>query len=484
MSLAPYPYKTMYRLATLTTLALAFFLTALPSFAQVARFEGLGLGPGETTSLALGISADGSTVVGWTLASDGIQQAFRWRDGEMEALDRIPGSEGLQHKAYAASADGSVVVGGTLGRATPDDPSSIAWRWGNGETRVIHDPERCSRYTAAYDISADGSIVVGDCGNGNGQEATRWVDGEMEGLGWLPEATDEWSGADAVSGDGSTVVGNSRNETASAFGSAFHWTEEEGMVKLDEANWALEANGVTPDGSVVVGRNIVGIQAGDVVWRWEEGVGMQQLPLPEGWPLADPTDVSADGSIVVGRGGPPETLGTYPYAFIWTEEAGMRDLKQVLENDFGLDLTGWGDAGNNGIRRMEAWGISDDGTVIVGFGTNPDGILEAWRAEAPFGQPIADEATPEALADVLSAPSPNPASGTSTFTIAVEQGQHVSVEVFDALGRQVQTVYNGALAAGMSETLTLDASALPAGVYIIRATGEDFTRTRRVTVVR
>lgn len=97
---------------------------------------------------------------------------------------------------------------------------------------------------------------------------------------------------------------------------------------------------------------------------------------------------------------------------------------------------------------------------------------------------VADEATPEALADVLSAPSPNPASGRSTFTIAVERGQHVAVEVFDVMGRRVQTVYEGNLAAGMSETLTLDASALPTGVYVVRATGEDFRRTQRVTVVR
>lgn len=461
----------MYRLATLTTLALAFFLTALPSLAQVARFEPLG-SLGVSGSVALGISADGSTVVGYSAAPDGgANVAFRWKDGEMEAIDRVPGGQGNGHRAMAASADGSIVVGllDAGGGAAP-----VAWRWENGETTVIHDPERCT-HSYADGVSADGSIVVGRCNTEFGREAVRWVDGEIEGLGWLPEAADEWSGARAVSGDGSTVVGSSRNETFPNT-SAIRWTEEEGMVKLDEADWAAEAWGVTPDGSVIVGHS-VGIFGAEVVWRWEEGMGMQQLTLPEGY-SGFAWDVSADGSIIVGT----MRSATGPHAYIWTEEAGMRDLKEVLENDFGLDLTGWGD-GENG--RMEATGISDDGTVIVGFGTNPDdGLSEAWRAEAPFGVTIADEATPEALADVLSAPSPNPASGTSTFTVAVERGQHVAVEVFDALGRQVQTVYNGTLAAGMSERLTLDASALLAGVYIVRATGEDFVKTRRVTVVR
>lgn len=97
---------------------------------------------------------------------------------------------------------------------------------------------------------------------------------------------------------------------------------------------------------------------------------------------------------------------------------------------------------------------------------------------------VADEATPEALEEMLSFPSPNPVRGTSMFTVAVETGQNLTVELFDALGRRVETLYDGALTGGMSEALTLDASTLPAGVYVIRAQGEDFIRSRRVTVVR
>ncbi|RMF59220.1 MAG: hypothetical protein D6743_16610, partial [Calditrichaeota bacterium] len=51
---------------------------------------------------------------------------------------------------------------------------------------------------------------------------------------------------------------------------------------------------------------------------------------------------------------------------------GMRDLKLVLMEHYGLDLTGW--------KLETATGISDDGKTIVGGGTNPNGQPEAWIA--------------------------------------------------------------------------------------------------------
>ena len=61
---------------------------------------------------------------------------------------------------------------------------------------------------------------------------------------------------------------------------------------------------------------------------------------------------------------------------IWDEIHGSRNLKEVLTNDYGLDLSDWWDLDS-------ATGISDDGTVIVGYGTNPDGHIEAFRVVLP-----------------------------------------------------------------------------------------------------
>lgn len=130
--------------------------------------------------------------------------------------------------------------------------------------------------------------------------------------------------------------------------------------------------------------------------------------------------------------------------------------------------------------------VSADGQYVVGaakavhantFGNGGDVELIEFM-------PVNDEASPDAPSETLSAPSPNPASGISRLILSTERGQEVTVEVFDVTGRYVQTLYDGALAAGMSEVLTFDASALPAGVYAIRATGEGFSKTQRVTVVK
>jgi hypothetical protein len=40
------------------------------------------------------------------------------------------------------------------------------------------------------------------------------------------------------------------------------------------------------------------------------------------------------------------------------------------------------------------------------------------------------------------------------------------------------------VAAGRTEALRLDAQGLASGVYLVRVTGEAFTATRRVTLVR
>ncbi len=77
---------------------------------------------------------------------------------------------------------------------------------------------------------------------------------------------------------------------------------------------------------------------------------------------------SGDGSIVVGTG----TTDTGSEAFVWDRLNGMRNFRDLLVSNGGVDLTGW-------ILRA-ATGISDDGRTIVGWGENPDGNNEAWSA--------------------------------------------------------------------------------------------------------
>lgn len=60
---------------------------------------------------------------------------------------------------------------------------------------------------------------------------------------------------------------------------------------------------------------------------------------------------------------------------IWDAANGMQDLKGVLENTYGLNLTGWTLTG--------AYAISDEGSTITGTGGNASGNQEAWVARVP-----------------------------------------------------------------------------------------------------
>jgi hypothetical protein len=92
------------------------------------------------------------------------------------------------------------------------------------------------------------------------------------------------------------------------------------------------------------------------------------------------------------------------------------------------------------------------------------------------------EPSPEAAGAAL-AVSPNPVGGASAVvTITLPAAAAAArVAVFDVLGRQAGLLHQGPLPAGATP-LVLDAAALPAGVYIVRASGADLSVARSFTV--
>src|SRR5690606_14842386 len=73
-----------------------------------------------------------------------------------------------------------------------------------------------------------------------------------------------------------------------------------------------------------------------------------------------------------------------------------------------------------------------------------------------------------AARDVLGAPYPNPAHGAAVVPLVLTEPAEVTVSIYDVLGRRVATLAEGRFEAG-SHRIASDASALPAGIYVIRA---------------
>jgi probable HAF family extracellular repeat protein len=79
--------------------------------------------------------------------------------------------------------------------------------------------------------------------------------------------------------------------------------------------------------------------------------------------------VSADGSVVVGDS--TNSSGNWE-AFRWTQATHMQSINQWL--------AGAGVAAPAGWQLVSAYGVSANGTVVTGDGTDPNGNSEAWLA--------------------------------------------------------------------------------------------------------
>ncbi len=353
-------------------IALAAGFATCAAFAQPV-FEGLGDLPGGIRgSLATGVSADGSVVVG--IANFTFQpniagnEAFRWTRGTgMVSVGVLP-SRSSGSQANAVSADGSVIVGRSFSASEFE-----AFRWTqNAGMTGLGDITGGPFNSSALAASGDGSVVVGLGTRREGAtEPFRWsATTGMVGLGHFRGGA--FAAATDVSYDGMTVIGFDIGPNG---GEAFRWTKKSGHVGLGHlfgGGRLSSAHAVTPDGSSAVGSR--DSFQGNQAFLWTETAGMIGLgDLPGGAYFSSAEDISADGNTVVGRSS--TGMGGFgEEAFIWDPDRGVRNLRELLINDFGADLSQW--------LLVDAFGISDDGRTIVGWGFH-NGFDEAWMARIP-----------------------------------------------------------------------------------------------------
>jgi len=116
-----------------------------------------------------------------------------------------------------------------------------------------------------------------------------------------------------------------------------------------------------------------------------------------------------------------------------------------------------------------------------------------WQVNADTAQALYDRLflTGVELGEPLGLPGtfalgqarPNPASGSSQISFALERGGPVSLKVYDLSGRRVSTLVNGSLPAGTHE-VRFDGRGLPGGVYFYRLEAGNQSATRKLVLVR
>ncbi len=350
-------------------LSAAVFLGGGALAATPARIEILPSPPGTVMGGSYAVSRNGRVHAGW--ARDAISQlqvAVGWRvDAEhIEMIDPgdLPGGRVLG-TVQGVSADGSVWIG-----ASESDAGVQGFRW-TRETGMVALPDLPGGIVSSYanGVSADGKIIVGYSYGAEGGQAVMWTAAGVRALGWLP-ATFKVGNASSITPDGRVIVGSTASGNQMK---GFRWTEETGMVALEALDGInTHALAVSDDGQAVVGWAELPWPWGETSWIWTEERGFELIgDFPSGIWESWTWDLNHDGSLALGYG----TTEAGRTAFIWDRVHGQRPLQEVLEQDYGLDLSGW--------HLQDGRAFTADGRKISGTGNVPGGRLEAFVVTLP-----------------------------------------------------------------------------------------------------
>lgn len=168
----------------------------------------------------------------------------------------------------------------------------------------------------------------------------------------------------------------------------------------------------------------------------------------------------------------------------------------------GVALTLWGDdvttPQRDGAEAGEAFALrAERGPDVIDLTVDFAAVLSAPQGTGAEYMPDAvylvrelAALNPSASEDempngfMLSRARPNPASATSSITLEVAQTQHVTVALYDVLGRCVRRLHEGDLESGAEHRFAVGAAGLASGAYLVRVEGEKFAATRPLTVLR
>jgi hypothetical protein len=91
-----------------------------------------------------------------------------------------------------------------------------------------------------------------------------------------------------------------------------------------------------------------------------------------------------------------------------------------------------------------------------------------------------------ASAATLDAVFPQPVRSGSSANVMVTAGAEgtLRLALFDMLGREVGTLFEGTMSAGSSRIVLIPASALTPGIWFLRLSGADGVQLQKISVLR
>jgi hypothetical protein len=132
------------------------------------------------------------------------------------------------------------------------------------------------------------------------------------------------------------------------------------------------------------------------------------------------------------------------------------------------------DASHQRVQTTWNWRDLEKISVAV-VNTNPSGTENAGYTL------LMNASSPDE--DFIIQNYPNPFNNSTRITFAITESKPVRLEVYDSIGRRVQTLIDRQLESGF-HTVTFDASGLASGMYIFRITTDQLTRSRKMLLVK
>ena len=124
------------------------------------------------------------------------------------------------------------------------------------------------------------------------------------------------------------------------------------------------------------------------------------------------------------------------------------------------------------IEALRALKTSDVGVYVPG---SPTPLI------TPTNVSVEDGELPSRFS--LEQNFPNPFNPTTSITYTVESAEHITLEVFDLLGRSVRVLIDGVVAQG-EYTYQFEAGNLPSGMYLYRLSSGNETITRKMMLLK
>ncbi len=465
------------------------------------------------------------------------------RDGVWSPLSTYPGTSAVGRHSFASDGESvvlasvpspcgrGVVVGGAIASVGPDPTPGVGlWdgrSWQafsgrlsfedqDGEVRALA-PAGCEGGRPQF--FAAGRFTTVELADGTEVDVpgvVRW-----SGTAWEPLDGEAPEGiVDAVVFDGQTLylagplVGA---QTADAY-TVYRWQAGAGWAFVGGFDERVFTLALGPDGALYVGGSFATVRRLDgttvdarglarwtgSAWEWIGGPTsgsvrslafgrdgrlyagglFTRFAQPTGSTVLTPNLAVWDGVTWESVGSPGFPVNALAVGAAGRVYAGFADAGRFSQSPDRLAVLG-----TEGWRALNIHGggvaaLTLDGADLYVGGTftaagdTPSAYLALYVD--PLATPTADRPAPSALALTV---APNPTRDRAVLTVEVPDAGPVRAAVYDALGREVAVLWDGARSAGPL-VLALDAAGLPAGVYVARVQAGTAAATRTLTVVR